>query len=376
MISWLGGILNEKEEDGLTKFSLNNEGRKLVDLYFKNKGYNNKKIIPDYVQEHYIKVIKGTNLNNINKGTSTVIRALRMIANEGHFFVSSSGLRDAPDIIKSFCYEYFNHTGISPDLLNWVLGIIEPLNIVKKSKINSKNLLEVTSSDANKIKVYELTNRGEELINSLSIISEKVLPFANINQTFIEPAAQKITEIIPDTRYRKITPSSFSVRELINDTFINNLQNKNSISTSRANPELTNKLRYQSNMRHETARQHAKKFIFSKKFQPYDIPGNVDLYFKRDDTFNVFEIKSWVPSNLHPQFRDGLIKLLEYTYQNKSTFFKKGDCIKHLLFHNNPTFYFRPYWMGFMKSLNIGLCYMQDKKIVWHKEFKSYDPFN
>ena len=92
--------------------------------------------------------------------------------------------------------------------------------------------------------------------------------------------------------------------------------------------------------------------------------------------FNVFEIKSWVPSNLHSQFRDGLIKLLEYTYQNKSTFFKKGDCIKHLLFHNNPTFYFRPYWMGFMKSLNIGLCYMQDKKIVWHREFKSYDPFN
>ena len=128
-------------------------------------------------------------------------------------------------------------------------------------------------------------------------------------------------------------------------------------------------------MRHQTAYHHAKQFIFSKKKKPYDIPGNVDLYFQDIDLFHLFEIKSWVPANLHSQFRDGNIKLLEYTFQNKSTHFNKSECSMHLLFHNDPTNYFRPYWIEFMKSLNINLCFMQDKKIVWHKDFKNNDPF-
>ena len=89
-------------------------------------------------------------------------------------------------------------------------------------------------------------------------------------------------------------------------------------------------------MRHQTALHHAKQFIFLNKKQPFDIPQNVDLYFKDKDVFHVFEIKSWVPSNLHSQFRDGNVKLLEYTFQNKSTHFKKGECNMHLLFHNDP----------------------------------------
>ncbi len=377
VISWLGGILNEEEKDGLTKFSLNQEGRKLVDLYFKKKGFKDKekKILPDYIQDHYIKIIRETTLNNINKGTSTVLRALRMIANEGYFFVSSSGLRVAPDIIKSFCFEYFNHTGISPDLLNWVLGIIEPLNIVKETKTKSKDLLDINLSDSNKIKVYELTEKGLELINSLSIISEKFLPFENIDQNFIEPSSGQVSENIFERRNRIISPSSLSPRKLFNNTFDRNLRSSNLSSSVRANPEITQKLRTQSNMRHQTALHHAKQFIFAKKKQPFDIPGNVDLYFENKGFFHVFEIKSWVPSNLHSQFRDGNIKLLEYTFQNKSTHFKKGVCNMHLLFHNDPTNYFRSYWISFMKSLNISLCFMQDKKIVWHKDFKNNDPF-
>jgi hypothetical protein len=371
------GILNEDEKDGLTKFSLNEDGRKLVDLYFKKKGFKEKgeKILPDYIQDHYIKIIRKTNFDNINKGTSTVLRSLRMIANEGYFFVSSSSLRVAPDIIKSFCFEYFNHTGISPDLLNWVLGIIEPLNIVKETKIKSKDLLDVSLSDSNKIKVYELTYKGIELMNSLSIISEKFLPFENIGQNFIEPSSEQVSENIFERRNRLISPSSLSPRKLTNNTFDGNLRSSNLSSRGRANPEMTQKLRTQSNMRHQTAYYHAKQFIFQNKNQPFDIHGNVDLYFKNKGVFHVFEIKSWVPSNLHSQFRDGNIKLLEYTFQNKSTHFKKGECCMHLLFHNDPSDYFRPYWIKFMKSLNINLCFMRDKKIVWHKDFKNNDPF-
>ena len=69
-----------------------------------------------------------------------------------------------------FCYEYFNHSGSSPDLLNWVKGTIEDIEIVKKSKINSKSLLDISSSDSNKITVYEVTPKGVELINSLNIL--------------------------------------------------------------------------------------------------------------------------------------------------------------------------------------------------------------
>ena len=29
----------------------------------------------------------------------------------------------------------------------------------------------------------------------------------------------------------------------------------------------------------------------------------------------------------------------------------------------------------FLDSLNINLCFMKDKKIVWHKDFKNNDPF-
>ncbi len=369
------GFVEEEDRRGLYKFSLNETGIGIRDKYFKNKDFLNKNKLPSYVIDAFHNKILNTNLQNINVGTNLVIRSLRMIANEGFFYTSSSSLKDAPDIIKSFCYEYFNHTGSSPDLLNWVLGTIEDIDIVKKSRINSKSLLDISSSDSNKITVYEVTRKGIELINSLKILSEKILPFETVNQNFVEVSSNNSGQNINDRRNRLITPSSFAPRKLSNNTFDKNLKSPNLSSRGRANPEITQKLRTQSNMRHQTALHHAKQFIFLNKKQPFDIPQNVDLYFKDKDVFHVFEIKSWVPSNLHSQFRDGNVKLLEYTFQNKSTHFKKGECNMHLLFHNNPTNYFRPYWIPFMKSLNINLCFMQDKKIVWHKDFINNDPF-
>ena len=55
--------------------------------------------------------------------------------------------------------------------------------------------MDVSLSDSNKIKVYELTHKGIELINSLSIISEKFLPFENIGQNFIEPSSEQVSKI-------------------------------------------------------------------------------------------------------------------------------------------------------------------------------------
>ena len=188
-------------------------------------------------------------------------------------------------------------------------------------------------------------------------------------------SSKNLIKGVSERRNRLIIPSSFNPRKLSNNTFDKNLRSSSLSSGIKTNPKITQKLRAQSNMRHQTALHHAKQFIFHKRKQPYDIPGNVDLYFKDNDTFHVFEVKSWVPSNLHSQFRDGNIKLLEYTFQNKSTHFKNGECSMHLLFHNDPTEYFREYWIPFMKSLNINLCFMQDKKIVWYKDFKDNDPF-
>ena len=369
------GFIREEDKRGLYKFNLSKTGVEIRDRYFKNRDYSNKDKLPPYVIEVFHNKIKNTNLQNINVGTNLVIRALRMIANEQYFYTSSSSLKNAPDIIKSFCYEYFNHAGSSPDLLNWVLGTIEDIEIVKRSKINSKSLLDISSSDSNKITVYEITSKGVELINSLNIISDRIIPFDTTNQSFLEVSSKNLIQGVSERRNRLVTPSSFNPRKLSNNTFDKNLRSSSLSSGIKTNPKITQKLRAQSNMRHQTALHHAKQFIFHKRKQPYDIPGNVDLYFKDNDTFHVFEVKSWVPSNLHSQFRDGNIKLLEYTFQNKSTHFKNGECSMHLLFHNDPTEYFREYWIPFMKSLNINLCFMQDKKIVWYKDFKDNDPF-
>ena len=66
----------------------------------------------------------------------------------------------------------------------------------------------------------------------------------------------------------------------------------------------------------------------------------------------------------------------------RSTFLKYFEKNDHkivessnLVPNNDPTKYFREYWIPFMKSLNINLCFMQDKKIVWYKDFKDNDPF-
>ena len=369
------GFIREEDRRGLYKFNLSKTGIEIRDKYFKNRDYSNKDKLPSYAIEAFHNKIKNTNLQNINIGTNLVIRALRMIANEQYFYTSLSSLKNAPDIIKSFCYEYFNHSGSSPDLLNWVKGTIEDIEIVKKSKINSKRLLDISSSDSNKITVYEVTPKGVELINSLNIISEKTIPYESINQNFEEVTFRNFTQNVSDRRNRLIAPSSFTPRKLSNNTFDINLKSSGSSIGIRANPKVTQKLRIQSNMRHQTALHHAKQFIFLKKEQPFDIPGNVDLYFKKNNIFHIFEVKSWVPSNLHSQFRDGNIKLLEYTFQNKFTHFKSSECQKHLLFHNDPTDFFRKYWIAFMKSLNINLCFMQNKKIIWHKDFKNNDPF-
>ena len=77
-------------------------------------------------------------------------------------------------------------------------------------------------------------------------------------------------------------------RKLTNNTFDGNLRSSNLSGRGRANPEVTQKLRTQSNMRHQTAYYHAKQFIFLNKNQPYDIHGNVDLYFKNKGVFQSF----------------------------------------------------------------------------------------
>ena len=101
------------------------------------------------------------------------------------------------------------------------------------------------------------------------------------------------------------------------------------------------------------------------------------MYFELKDTMHIFEIKSWIPKNLPNQFRKGIAQLLDYEYQYKyeEEQFKNKDCVKHLLFHSDPSELFRNYWYGLMRELNISLCYIEDKKLIWHKEFRDCDPF-
>ena len=376
------GFTKEIEKNGLFNFGLSEDGKQARDLYFKKKGNKNRNEIPDYVRKVFYKSIADTNINNINIGTNIVLRALNMIANERYFFTSSPSLKTAPDVIRTFCFQYFNHTGKSPDLLNWVNGIIGPLKIIEESNLSSKTLLGLSNEDSKKIKVHKLTSFGINLINSLSVTSEKYSASKKIQQ---EVETEKNSEIIRtlspeeyfDRRNRTIQVKKIKPREISDSRdiikFLTPKSTKSSIR-SKVDPSLTAKTRKESSQKHIVALFHAKNYLEDKKIKPLE--SNIDLYFKLNERYHIFEIKSWVPSNLKDQFRKGITQLLEYEYLNKQEIFENKECVKHLLFHSDPSELFRHYWYGLMRELNISLCYIEDKKLIWHKEFKSYDPFN
>ena len=43
----------------------------------------------------------------------------------------------------------------------------------------------------------------------------------------------------------------------------------------------------------------------------------IDMYFEFEKKMHIFEVKSWIPSNLTGQFRKGIAQLLDYEYQFK-----------------------------------------------------------
>ena len=376
------GFTNEKEKNGLYNFGLSEDGKKARDLYFSKKGYKNQNEIPDYLRKVFYKSISETNLNNINIGTNIVLRALNMIANEGYFYTSSPSLKFAPDIIKAFCIKYFKG-GESPDLLNWVYGIIGPLKIVRETNLNPKTLLGISKEDSKKIKVYELTSLGINLIESLSIVSKNFVETKKISE---KKENDKNLEIIKtlspdeyfDRRNRVITAKKIKIKDFTEtrnlEKFLKQSNTKSSIRY-KTNPRLTAQTRKESTQMHDVALFHAKNFVQNKKIKVHYDP--IDMYFEFEQKMHIFEVKSWIPSNLTGQFRKGIAQLLDYEYQFKfeDETFKDKECFKHLLFHSDPSELFRSHYIRLMKDLKISLCYINNKILTWHKDFKNNDPF-
>ena len=126
---------------------------------------------------------------------------------------------------------------------------------------------------------------------------------------------------------------------------------------------------------HDVALFHAKNFVQNKKIKVHYDP--IDMYFEFEKKMHIFEVKSWIPSNLTGQFRKGIAQLLDYEYQFKfeDETFKDKECFKHLLFHSDPSELFRSHYIRLMKDLKISLCYINNKILTWHNDFKDNDPF-
>lgn len=383
------GLTREEEKDGLNILTLSEEGRSLVSEYFKNekKYKQNTNAIPNFIKKFYIKKIIETNINNINIGTNTILCGLRYIVNENFFYNLNIGTSKKfnsfieKDTIKGYYYKYFNYEGDSGDLLDWVKGILAPLGIIEKTNLKSSEILDITDQSAKKISVWSLTDEGINLVNSLSILKDNFKKFeSESNQSRLPEVKTPNIIFFTKEEYqlkRSKIPKAKKIVSRKLDVYKNKFETtKNILNRKQVNPEHSKAEIAIKTVTHTNTLADAQIYLNSKGFVCSSIDGNVDLWFKLKNTCHIFEIKSYA-FDIHATVRKGLIQLQEYAFQSRNTYFKNCEIKKNLLFSKDPLISIRayPHLIGFIKDLNIGLCYMKDKKIVWHKDFKNNDPF-
>ena len=377
------GIINENEKKNPQVISLNNEGKRLRDLYFERKEFDKNKI-PDFFKDSFLNYIQKTNLDNINLMTNTILCALRLAATEGYYFSLNIGSANefksfsGYKLIKSFYLQYFNHTQESGDLLDWVRGILQPLGIIEKSDLEASKILDIDETSAKKIKVFSLTKKGIDLINSLDILKGKITKSISkvdekkkiiVTEYLSAEEHQKRQQHLPSQADIKITRLNTNVN------FQKEHYNK-TVNYKKSNPSDSKRATEKAAQIHNYTLSNAGKFIEENGCIPEEVKKQVDLLFVKDGHYHVFEIKSF-KRNPRSRIRDGIAQLLEYSFINKKKIFNNKKYVLHLLFSKeiNEGLDKYPYIIGFLDSLNINLCFMQDKKIVWHKDFKNNDPF-
>ena len=199
--------------------------------------------------------------------------------------------------------------------------------------------------DGFKICNFKLVRKENFIQNEKTKYFKKQIP----KEIFNNPAPIKLTDIDLDKVAKKWKPKGgFNLEK--------NYQNK---------IELLEK----TTIKHEeTVRIIAQKF---KDKNLKQIEAQFDLYTELDGIGKLFEIKTWKPQNLKEQIRNGIIKLLEYRirYQNEKILPKNVEM--YLALNSNPMKLMSKYsyLLDLMESLNITLCWIDNKKVKTNYKF-------
>ena len=362
------GLTNEIENN-VSEISLNKKAILIRNQYFNElkKGNINQKEIPEFISNHMVETIRYTNLKNINVGTNSVLCSLRLIANEGFFFKQKKEFKNL--IIRDLQIKYFNHTASSWDFLNWMVGILEPLNIVEKSETYSElafQKLKILNEDKEKVEIYELTPKGHELIFNLEIYNDlfakrSIDPYINDDFNFINSSKSKYLSepgLIDGSKNNYINKKYHQKDELY---------------------DLSNKLR----LTEKANRFHEEALIsFSKRLREFNIDcwedrQSFDLFFNLDKNGYLIEIKSFNESNIEKQIEKAIIQLIRYEFYQEKFLKKRSNSVyKSILLTPTSNFistkniktYLPDLYLSILKKLQIDLFYYCETEFIYFKK--------
>lgn len=362
------GLTNEIENN-VNEISLNKKAILIRNQYFNElkKGNINQKEIPEFISNHMVETIRYTNLKNINVGTNSVLCSLRLIANEGFFFRKKKDFKNL--IIKEMEIKYFSHTASSWDFLNWMVGILEPLNIIEKSETYKElafQKLNILNEDKEKIEIYELTPKGHELILNLEIYNDlfakkSIDPYINDDFNFIKSSkAKHLSEpsLIDNSKNNYINKKYHQKDELY---------------------DLSNKLRLteKANRFHEEALVSFSNRLRELSIDCWEDRQSFDLFFNLKKNGYLIEIKSFNESNIEKQIEKAIIQLIRYEAYQENFFKKKSNSLyKSILLTPTSNFistknikaYLSDLYLSIIKKLQIDLFFYCEAEFIYFKE--------